>query len=111
MTELKACPFCGGQVEVKTGEAMLEQVRCPSCGATSQWSTTARETWNKRTSKETELKPCPLCGGQGKLYDSYNREYAIRCKKCDLMTAFCTDAYKAKEMWNRRAKNAKSKND
>ncbi|MBQ7594680.1 MAG: Lar family restriction alleviation protein [Synergistaceae bacterium] len=31
--KLKPCPFCGSEVDLQIGEAMLEQVTCPGCGA------------------------------------------------------------------------------
>ncbi len=52
----------------------------------------------------TELKPCPFCGGKAyldKVTDDYPN-YVIRCWGCGVSTQWCADKNKAVELWNRR---------
>ena len=62
--------------------------------------------------KETELKPCPFCGGKPihfsyDPFDGYQgncTKYAVSCLKCSARINAITEE-KAKECWNRRADN------
>ena len=58
-----------------------------------------------------ELKPCPFCGGEGKLIASgFNECYSlVKCEQCGaesgmvrISKEYCADE-KAAEAWNRRA--------
>ena len=101
--KLTPCPFCGSEVELRSGEANLEQVHCPSCGASNLWDTRARENWNKRTRKETRLKPCPICGQRGKIInDTRDSVFYVRCYECGLMTIASREVEEVIEAWNRR---------
>ena len=61
----------------------------------------------------TELKPCPFCGGKAKMYagnllrsDSDNEMIKVlylRCTSCGAKSGAYTRAEMAKEAWNRRA--------
>jgi hypothetical protein len=88
--------------------------------------------------KETELKPCPFCGGEAKLERAFfsspailgtpkkyylKQNFCIKCKKCgigipefeilleiDINTLSLKDDFKTqvksfREKWNRRANN------
>lgn len=66
--------------------------------------------------KETELKPCPFCGGEAEMIKhsfwnerkhSYSdRTYSIKCCGCSVETyPFYDTKEKATESWNRRANN------
>lgn len=65
--------------------------------------------------KETELKPCPFCGGNPMSYsydpfDGYQgnlTKYAVRCLRCTAKISAATKE-KAHEMWNRRADNERT---
>lgn len=60
---------------------------------------------------EIELKPCPFCGGRGRIMRAGNA-YVVRCKECGAQTArnFIKDWHRNKyiaqgnaaEAWNRR---------
>ena len=61
--------------------------------------------------KETELKPCPFCGGDAGLYSSSicpTLDVVVECKNCHAGTQFFNDGTseelqkKAIESWNRR---------
>ena len=106
---VKACPLCGSKAEVKNTEH-LEQVCCPNCGASTLWQPNAREYWNKRTRKQTNLKPCPICGGVGKVWETYERKYCVQCRKCHFTSGDVRDFQEAVEAWNRRT-NDEGEND
>lgn len=54
MTELKSCPFCGGEAEIFVSDVTDRAVvYCKGCDAQIQMKTNeeeATEAWNKRTS-------------------------------------------------------------
>jgi hypothetical protein len=61
MDDLRACPFCGGQVKiVRMRPLNIPAVRCDQCGAiisfpgykTSRYSVAAAEAWNHRPREE-----------------------------------------------------------
>ena len=101
--KLKNCPFCGGKPELITNQdGNIAQVRCPACGAHNLWSINATELWNKRTRKDTSLKPCPVCGHKGKLWLAYNGSFCVQCSHCGLTSDFFRVPDEAKSAWNRR---------
>lgn len=57
------------------------------------------------------LKPCPFCGGKGKVVDVNGFWCAVICEKCNATTnsILCSAEYAAKEKaieaWNRRIDN------
>ena len=85
--------------------------------------------------KETELKPCPFCGGEAEVREGFvyaDNAVLIRCQKCFVktekvlinhpkITYYGTDEstrytkeqaiQKAAEIWNRRADNEQRKTD
>ena len=57
---------------------------------------------------KTTLKPCPFCGGEARV-QSYYRDYAIYCFKCNASTRkFYPTREEAEKAWNRRANDAKT---
>lgn len=52
-----------------------------------------------------ELKPCPFCGGNVKIYQNYMYQYNLQCEKCHCVvwTENCRSIVAVKEAWNRRA--------
>lgn len=61
------------------------------------------------------LKPCPFCGGRGKIMRHGNGAYKVQCEKCGARTAkvviqpwhstkFVTQGKAAKE-WNQRVED------
>ena len=106
--KLKLCPLCGSEAEIKRSE-IVEQVYCPNCGARNIWHPNAREHWNKRKRK-TDLKPCPICGGTGKVYETYESKYCVQCRKCGFTSDATPEPRAAKSKWNRRT-NDESKDN
>ena len=49
-----------------------------------------------------ELKPCPFCGGEARLYQSYDGFWVVQCIGCACGTLFFKDKEFAIERWNRR---------
>ena len=103
--EIKACPFCGGEVEQLAYEH-CKRIQCKTCGATTLWwgNDLARETWNKRSRKQNIL-PCPCCGGTARAYEGYEDRWVVQCKKCALTSGECKDKAEAIAAWNRRKRN------
>lgn len=52
-----------------------------------------------------ELKPCPFCGGEAKLYKAKSWEIFVECTSCHTDSAIFYDVEKAIEAWNRRTDN------
>lgn len=76
--------------------------------------------------KQIELKPCPFCGGEGKLNEHWEsagmganaREFYVSCKSCRAHGGMASEFFengdlraKAIERWNRRADNEPSNKD
>ena len=67
--------------------------------------------------KETELKPCPFCGGKAKYV--YAMPYnAVKCKKCGAWGNTIIDSYEQQDgkaeaikVWNRRSDNEQREAD
>ena len=54
-----------------------------------------------------ELLPCPFCGGEAEINHinhCYEWFWEARCPDCGCGTDGCDEEWRAKEMWNRRAK-------
>ena len=73
---------------------------------------------------ETELKPCPFCGGEatpvycenGSSYTSnvliVSKRGTVKCKKCEIrLPRIYSRVSKAIEAWNRRADNEQREAD
>ena len=61
--------------------------------------------------KETELKPCPFCGGKAHIYQDCTGYYVAQCDKCGIGTLLCGDKRTAKRRWNRRSDNEQREAD
>ena len=75
---------------------------CVMCGA--YLADTGRMVCEKCEKQQTELKPCPFCGGEAKL-GWYRDFYYIRCKNCGIRTLVEFTMRRAIEAWNRRAED------
>lgn len=68
MSELKPCPFCGGEAELTGFDAPEYWVWCPNCKASTDAHTCkggAIEAWNtraERTCRMTDRGECSECG-------------------------------------------------
>ena len=56
---------------------------------------------------DTRLKPCPFCGGEGKVHEhpfmSIPNSYGVKCAVCKCQTSqFFNSELEAIEAWNRR---------
>jgi len=68
------------------------------------------------TDISAELKPCPFCGGQGKLEtDHYTDDedmdvfqYSVNCRQCDLYFVPAETQQAAIALWNTRAADAQN---
>ena len=54
MTELKPCPFCGGEVYIVKGFSGLHMILCGNCGLTAGFQSKegkkeSVKAWNRRT--------------------------------------------------------------
>lgn len=60
-----------------------------------------------------ELKPCPFCGGEAKIYEYKDVEFlvhnadcnTVQCKTCGCGTSYEPTAERAIETWNVRIEN------
>lgn len=61
MSDLRECPFCGGEAKIVDGLGVF-WVACESCGATTRLSEQdeAREAWNRRVQKTPDYPSEPL---------------------------------------------------
>ena len=55
--------------------------------------------------KETELKPCPFCGGEARRYNGNHDMHGVVCKKCNAKVYGYANQASATKAWNRRANN------
>lgn len=52
--------------------------------------------------KETELKPCPFCGGEARRYEGQSRYHGVSCRKCTCNIYGYASRSAATRAWNRR---------
>ena len=68
--------------------------------------------WGKREMTETELKPCPFCGGLAFIYSEDGEYYRVVCDNCDGAIERNSDNKKeAVKAWNTRPIENKMKRD
>ena len=88
MTELKPCPFCGGEADIvvygATGEHTIECLTCGAEGATEYDKAEAIEAWNTRAERTCSrvvidgwLWNCSECGYRSDTGHLYN--YCPNC--------------------------------
>ena len=53
-------------------------------------------------SEHEELKHCPFCGGEGKVFFYKDETYNAFCKNCETITKTYNTREEAIEAWNRR---------
>ena len=64
--------------------------------------------------KETELKPCPFCGGRGLLWESRVRRtlsWYVYCENCYIRTVLFDNLDESVETWNRRTTDERPEAD
>ena len=65
------------------------------------------EVWEEDTAmqdRDTELKPCPFCGGEAEVYAQAFNKYSVICSNCYCVKGSYGTKEKAIEEWNRRNK-------
>jgi len=55
--------------------------------------------------KKIKLKPCPFCGGEAELYQTWTGDYCVQCNKCGATTLHKRDANIVVGDWNRRVED------
>lgn len=125
--ELHNCPNCGGKIRLKHARPSSElsqgwidwvRLECEECGSyTPNWyagESEAIRAWKLITDppeadtkpEKPSLKPCPKCGGEGKLtpyvdkYDGQLVGYRVRCETCGARTYVCSCETPAICDWN-----------
>lgn len=58
--------------------------------------------------KETELKPCPFCGGEAKFVGEAATVKCVNCGGAFLCTNPLISRLEVAQAWNRRADNGKT---
>ena len=101
--ELKPCPSCGGEAELEETYIKDYFVHCKECGLRTDWylfKESAINLWNSMTVEamsDVELKPCPFCGGEAKLYYDWSDEtgewFSVGCDNDDCLMALHDIAY------------------
>lgn len=82
------------------------RVSCPDCKLYFHWVINKKSPYVRET-EEGPIKPCPFCGGEGKLFNDVlvygDTAHIVYCKECGCQTQnhFTTDE-QAIEAWNRR---------
>lgn len=64
--------------------------------------------------EKLDLKPCPFCGGQGKVMiptGRYLTFYVVMCEECRCRTKEFPDKEMAVEVWDRRSGGEKSEQE
>lgn len=88
---IKSCEFC------KYGDIGTDEYPCIEC----------KERYLNQFEpkpKEPEMKPCPYCGGDGRVVADGEGNYTIQCNNCAVfMGGWFTSREKVIEAWNRRA--------
>jgi Lar family restriction alleviation protein len=58
----------------------------------------------------SELKPCPFCGSEAKVFESRNNIYVVVCqepdRQCNAGIPYCRSEQDAIEQWTRRTPDA-----
>ena len=52
--------------------------------------------------KEIELKPCPFCGAEAYIADTWDTTKYVQCTICGCKTLYLKSELEAAELWNRR---------
>lgn len=50
----------------------------------------------------TELKPCPFCGGKADIHQAYDSSYCVQCNVCGATTLYNSKKFVVIRKWNRR---------
>lgn len=114
--ELKPCPFCGGEAEMRgkefnDGTLFFAACKNEKCGAEGDvdiewWK--AVESWNSEQLfyvSDNTIAPC-ICGKKALAIASKSPDgfrWRIECSECAMSTAFCDTLDEAKELWKNHA--------
>ena len=108
--ELKPCPLCGEQVEIKEdllcGCDVSYYIQCNNCKANVGGIDRDElvEIWNDRdVDRSKALKPCPLCGGPAEFWQD-DDGWSVRCSAeadgCGFSTPDFATKEEAMKLWN-----------
>jgi Lar family restriction alleviation protein len=53
-----------------------------------------------------KLKPCPFCGGEAKIHNTYDGMFQIECTNCFARVFYDRTKKSVINRWNRRVDNA-----
>ena len=118
MSELKPCPFCGGEAairEIKTSSyAPVLRIECETCHcSTGNFYVNAQEhaikAWNRRdVYASNRLDYCPFCAGKPYIVletVADHDEHSAQCGLCNARTPLYRDIDTVIAVWNRRAQS------
>ena len=110
-SELKTCPFCGGEAEI--GELLNTQdetycVMCKECGCFTPFEEgeLPAKLWNAREKlafldEDSGLLSCPLCGGKASV-ETVGKSFYITCDECMFTMRIHGRKSDFKSAWNKR---------
>lgn len=132
MTEMKPCPFCGGEVELrdKLDRGYGDETSFILCTKCHMWfekfdyrgmdHKSIIEEWNKRVEVLADIKPCPFCGCEMRCvqftYGAIGSGWIPKGEHsagCVMNRAYFVSGSKEDviEGWNRRATGSESLRD
>lgn len=98
MSDLKHCPFCGGEVSL-VPEGDYHEIVCDDCQVAMWW----RVSGTRGPPMNADLKPCPFCGAEVEIVIKSDH-HEIVCAACQAAMWRCS-ASELEESWNIRSRS------